>query len=328
MTWEEALAAYDAHLRGLGRAASTRRGVSHLLGPFVRFCTGQSVEAPAAVLPSHVNAWRQALVQAGNRESYVTVSLRAVRSFFRWLVACGHLLVDPCRSLRLRKPPCALHRLLTVQEVERLLAAPHGDSARALRARAVLEVLYGVGLRRGECRSLDVADVDPDAGVLMVRHAKGGRVRVLPLPERLAKVLREYLERGRPQLCPQVGEEALFLTMDGRRMEVWLIQILVNRVSRRVLGRCVGPHALRHACASHLLAGGADVREVQALLGHADVRTTQLYTHLQPAEVFGEHRRTHPRARRCSDGPPPESGGRRRLRGRRRSSRDGRSPSE
>lgn len=308
MTWPEALAAYDAHLRGLGRAASTRRTFSYLLGGFVRFCREQGAAGPAEVQSAHVNAWRQALSAAGHRESYVVVSLRTVRAFFRWRVRRGDLMVDPCRSLRIRQPPHPLHRLLTVEEAERLLTAPRGDTARALRARALLEVLYGVALRLGECRALDLTDVDLRARVLMVRHGKGGRVRVVPLPRRLAGVLREYLRRGRPGLHPQAGETAFFLTVDGHRMGCQAIQVLVNQLSRRVLGRCVGPHALRHACASHLLFGGADVREVQEVLGHAQVQTTQLYTHLQPTEVFREHRWTHPRARRCSDGPPPDAG--------------------
>jgi len=318
VTWPEALAAYDADLRGEGRTASTRRTVSYLLGWFAAFCHEQGVTSPDDVRPAHVNAWRQALSEAAHRESYVTVSLRTIRAFFSWRVQGGDLLVDPCRSLRIKKPPQPLHRLLTVEEAERLLTAPQSETARGLRLRALLEVLYGVALRLGECRTLDLTDVDLRARVLMVRHGKGGRMRVVPLSERLADVLREYLERGRPGLKPQPGEAAFFLTVDGRRMGCQAIQVLINQLSRRVLGRCVGPHALRHACASHLLLGGADVREVQEVLGHADVRTTQIYTHLQPSEVFREHRRTHPRARRCSEGPPPENGGRRRLRWRRR----------
>lgn len=185
---------------------------------------------------------------------------------------------------------------MTPAEVSRLLELSNPRTAYGLRDRALLELLYGLGLRRGECLRLDLADVDRVQALVRLRHTKNRRERHLPLTPRLLAALAVYLERGRPQLARTVEEPALWLSNQGRRLSVGRLDQVVSRLARAAGLGVVRPHALRHAFATHLLAGGADLRHVQALLGHVNLVSTQHYTHLQPLEVFAEHQRTHPRA--------------------------------
>lgn len=167
-----------------------------------------------------------------------------------------------------------------------------------LRDRAVLETLYGTGVRRGECAALDLQDLDLARRVLLVRKAKNGEPREQPLGDHLAAVLVRYLEECRPELGPRPGEQALFLNRHGRRLDFETYSNLVHRNTRRAGLRPLSPHDFRHAFATHVLEGGAEMREVQALLGHRCLVATAVYTHVITDDLIREYRRTHPRARR------------------------------
>lgn len=306
MTWEEMLRAYGDHLKARGQAANTRRMADRWLTSFRKTC---QTENPREVTRKHLASYQRRLLwephQGGSlyAPSSVAQGLGVVRSFLRWGTRTGHLFEDPAGDLVLRKPPTSLRHIPTVAEMERLLAAPDPSTRTGLRDRAILETLYGCGLRRGEAAGLDVSDVDLAGGSLRVRQGKAGKSRLVPLGEHLAAVLDDYLERTRPGFESAPGEKALFLSQQGLRLGTQSLGIIVRKAASKAgLGR-VTPHLLRHACATHLLEAGADIRYIQELLGHEHLSTTQIYTSICPVDVVREHRRTHPRARRQKPSP-------------------------
>ncbi len=304
MTWTTAITAHLAHVQGILRPSTIALRRRSLLG-FAAFCDRRQVRRPVEVSPDTLAAWKRHLeAHPGRRPhtawapSTVSGALSNVRSFFRWAVQSGRLLVDPTRHLRLRRPPRALPRLLTVAQVEQLLSAPSCWAFLTARDSAILELLYGTGLRLGEVHRLNLTDVDLSAHRLHVREGKGGRDRLVPLGDRLVVALHRYLRHSRAYLAVRPGQVAFFLSEQGRRLTHGGIQYVVSAAGQRAgLGR-IGPHTLRHAYATHLLEGGADVRHVQVLLGHQHLQTTQAYTHLSAAGLATELARTHPRASR------------------------------
>ena len=201
--------------------------------------------------------------------------------------------MNPTRDLKLPRALPGAGRVLSVDEVQRLLQAP-GLNAVGLRNRALLELLYATGLRRGECHGLNLTDLDLSCGRLTVRRGKGGKARILPLISSAVETLARYLRAGRPSLALHPEEPALFLSNRGTRLSISSLMMIVAKASERAgLGR-VAPHRLRHAFATHVLEGGADMVTLQALLGHACIGTTQIYTRLTQPGLVLETRRTHP----------------------------------
>jgi site-specific recombinase XerD len=225
----------------------------------------------------------------------------AVRGFCRWLVREGHLLIDPSTSLEVHRVPRDLPRVLTVSEVERLLAVPARRRVLGHRDRAILELFYSSGLRCGELVALDLADVDLVHLEVLVRRGKGSRSRRVPLGERAAAAISLYLKGGRPELVADRSlrePAALFLSLIGSRLSKDMVQWMLRYRRRRagLEGRVV-PHALRHTAAVHLLLGGADLRHIQELLGHLDLESTAHYTRLDIRDLKKTLARCHPRAR-------------------------------
>jgi integrase/recombinase XerD len=228
--------------------------------------------------------------------------LGAVKRFFSFLAKRGVLLRDPARELRLPYVARLPRRPLSQSEARQLVTA----SARSpveRRDRAILELLYGTGIRRGEFLRLDAMDADLGEETLFIRDGKGRRDRLVPLPGRAKDALDVYLCRARPELLKTAGEDALFLTTHGNRMSESLLDLVVRRRARSAgLRRPVSPHVLRHSCATHLLRGGADVRQVQELLGHQSLQTTALYTRVDVEDLQAAIRRCHPRERAWKGG--------------------------
>jgi integrase/recombinase XerD len=165
------------------------------------------------------------------------------------------------------------------------------------RDRALLELLYGTGLRMSECQRLDLMDVDLAQGILLVRNGKGRKDRLLPIPGEARATLERYLQESRPELERTYHEPAVFLSRYGRRLSGVALRLLV-RTHGRAIGVKASCHVLRHSCATHLLAGGANVREIQKLLGHQDLTTTALYTKVDVRDLARMIRTCHPRERR------------------------------
>lgn len=236
--------------------------------------------------------------------------LAPLKTWLRWLSREHHILANPAADLDLPRQPKRLPRSTpTVQEVEAILAEAEHDTPQGLRDRALLEVLYATGLRRMELAGTAVYDVDLGRGVLWVRHGKGGRERVVPLGERASAWLDKYLTEARSQLLG-ADTTALFVNDYGEGVHAEFISGKVKRyMAFAGVDKLGSAHLLRHACATHMLEGGADIRFIQEMLGHANIETTEIYTHVSIDKLIAVHRATHPsRLQRHRGDQTPVSG--------------------
>jgi len=244
-----------------------------------------------------VRAYAAELAGAGLAPASIGRRLAAVRAFLRFCVAAGVLESNPAAEIRGPKPRRRLPRVLRPDEAAAVVEVEPtaGDVGLRLRDRAVLEVLYGAGVRVEELCLLDLGDIEPEAGRAVVT-GKGGKARVVPLGECAVAALCEYLRLGRPRL--DAGRTpALFLNARGGRLSQRSVRARVAEAARAAgVAAGVHPHTFRHSFATHLLEGGADLRAVQEMLGHARLSTTQLYTHLTRQRLKAVYDRAHPRA--------------------------------
>jgi integrase/recombinase XerD len=219
-----------------------------------------------------------------------------LRSFYRHLRREGLRESDPTATLSAPRKNRKLPHVLTRGEVERLLSQPRGTDPHALRDRALLELMYACGLRASEAIGLELDDVDIEERVLRAR-GKGSKERLVPIGQAAARAVGLYLERGRAALVKGSSETALFVNFRGGQLtRQGLYKIVRRHAVTAGLADRMSPHTLRHTFATHLLAGGCDLRSVQEMLGHADVSTTQLYTHLSSERLKDVYFRAHPRA--------------------------------
>ncbi len=219
-----------------------------------------------------------------------------LRSFFRHLRREGVRDSDPTSRLSTPRRGRPLPQVLTRGEVATLIAQPRGTEPVALRDRALLEMLYACGLRASEAIGLDLSDVDLEAGVLRAR-GKGSKERIVPVGRAAVEAVSLYVERGRPNLVGASVEPRLFVNFRGGSLtRQGLYKIVQRHAATAGLADRMSPHTLRHTFATHLLAGGCDLRSVQEMLGHADVSTTQLYTHLSSERLKDVYFKAHPRA--------------------------------
>ncbi len=220
-----------------------------------------------------------------------------LRSFYRHLRRQDLLRDDPTVHLRAPKQARKLPQVLSRDEVARLLEQPKGTEPAALRDRALLELMYACGLRASEATGLEVSDVDLEAGILRAR-GKGSKERLVPIGSAAGRALTAYLQRGRPRLADDRLQAFLFLNHRGAGLTRQGLYKIVQRHARSAgLASKMSPHTLRHTFATHLLAGGCDLRSLQEMLGHADIATTQLYTHLSADRLKDVYFDAHPRAR-------------------------------
>ncbi|MFN0039384.1 MAG: site-specific tyrosine recombinase XerD [Burkholderiales bacterium] len=221
--------------------------------------------------------------------------LSSLKRFYQYLLRQHRITVDPTLQIEAPKLPRSLPKSLTETDVEHLLAAPDVNTVFGLRDRAMLETLYACGLRVSELVSVKVAQVSHDMGVVRVT-GKGSKERLVPLGEESLDWIRRYLEEARPAILGGAPAEALFVTARGGAMTRQAFWHLIRRYAARAgLPANISPHTLRHAFATHLLNHGADLRVVQLLLGHADISTTQIYTHVASERLKQLHAKHHPR---------------------------------
>jgi integrase/recombinase XerD len=221
-----------------------------------------------------------------------------LRSFYRHLRRQDLVVDDPTVHLRAPKQGRRLPQVLSRDEVARLLETPRGTEPAALRDRALLELMYACGLRASEAIALETGDVDLEAGILRAR-GKGSKERLVPIGSAASRALVAYLGRGRPRLVGDRLEARLFVNQRGGGLTRQGLYKIVQRHARAVgLDGKMSPHTLRHTFATHLLAGGCDLRSLQEMLGHADIATTQVYTHLSAERLKDVYHDAHPRARR------------------------------
>lgn len=304
MSWDELLERYTAYLVSTHRSEVTLRQSTFWVRELAACCANRGAGEPAAVRTEHVRAYEQELLWTPRPNgrlyspSSVQNALGMVRLFFRWAVRQGFLLMDPSCEVVLHQMPKKVRRVLSEDDIRRLLDAPDEDTLEGIRDRAILETFYGTGLRRRELYALDIDDLSPESFTLAVRRAKGGVWRLQPIGETLLEALTTYLQHCRPQLLQRPAERALFLGVRGGRLHYETIGKLIAHYGRQAGLSGVTPHQLRHCYATHLLGHGARLHEVRELLGHKKLESTNIYTHLQTGDAAREHRRTHPRARR------------------------------
>jgi integrase/recombinase XerD len=292
---------YSASLLGQAQQVLPRF-FSHLRERHVRDLRG--------VTEAHVEAYARQLAERPTRYgrppalATLLIHLALIRRFFGFLRRRRWILTDPTRDVSLPRPDSLPRTVLNHTQARQLMNAslrfhgrwwwPHVET----RDRAILELLYGTGIRRGECVRLDMADLDLLQGELLVRNGKGRKDRLVPIPARAALALDAYLREARPAFVKNYRQAALFTSWLGERLKpVTLVAMLRSRAKAARLPVALSPHVLRHTCATHLLKGGADVRHVQELLGHAHLDSTMRYTRVAVTDLAQVIARSHPRER-------------------------------
>ncbi|HYC52165.1 MAG TPA: site-specific tyrosine recombinase XerD [Gemmatimonadaceae bacterium] len=279
-----------------GASPRTREAYARDVERFIAFAIVKGAASPTGVTPRLLRDFVYHLKDLGLSPASIRRNVSAIRGYFRFLVGDGHVVRDPSERLDTPKRWRTLPEVLTVDEVQTLLAAPTMDDPLYFRDRAMLELAYGAGLRVSEWIGIGVRDTLFDEGLVRV-FGKGSKERLVPIGRGAIGALAIYVRELRPTLERGSGKGRLFLNARGQplsRMGAW--KILQKYVQRAGITKRVFPHTLRHSFATHLLEGGADLRAVQEMLGHADISTTQIYTHVDREYLRQVHRRYHPRA--------------------------------
>jgi integrase/recombinase XerD len=279
-----------------GASVQTSRAYKLDIARFVTYASVKGSKNPIDVGPRTLREYVYHLKDLGLSPASIRRNISAVRSYFRFLVAEGHVVRDPSERLETPKKWRTLPDVLGVEEIEKLLTAPSLDEPMAFRDRAMLELAYGAGLRVSEWISLHVRDVLLQDHLVRV-FGKGAKERLVPIGRRAIAAIAIYLRELRPKLEKGEGKGILFLNARGEpmsRMGAW--KILRKYVDQVGITKPVSPHTLRHSFATHLLEGGADLRAVQEMLGHVDISTTQIYTHVDREYLRTVHKQFHPRA--------------------------------
>ncbi len=273
--------AVERFLASAGLADSTRRAYASDLRDFAEWYGNGSLEKiDTRILAEYTGDLGRA--RPGGKLSSATISRRlaSVRALIRFSLGAGHVpetVLAPRRGQRLPETP-------KTGEIEALIDGFEGGSPLAVRNRALLELIYSAGLRSSEAVGLDLGDVDYEQEHVLIRHGKGAKERIVPLGEEAARQVSRYVHEARPQLA-RGAENALFLSARGRRLDTSTLRRLMPH-----------PHRLRHSFATHLLEGGADLRTIQELLGHASLSTTQIYSHVSAKRLRRVYDSSHPRS--------------------------------
>jgi site-specific recombinase XerD len=296
--WQAALDGYADDLCRRAVAGKTRTAYAIDTGQFARWATAAQL-APEAIDVRALRRYVASLSERGQAPATVARKLAALRGLFRAQIELGARHENPAELLHSPKRASRLPRVLKATEVASLLDRIPGGTPLELRDRAMFELAYASGLRAEELVSLDLEAIDFDGESVRV-EGKGGKTRIVPAGEHSLKALERYIVTGRPTLS--VGQtRALFLSKSGRRLSTSDVRRRLRTWSRLACGHVPAlagthPHALRHSFATHLLEGGADLRAIQELLGHASISTTQVYTRVESARLRSAYERSHPRA--------------------------------
>jgi integrase/recombinase XerD len=292
-------------MSGKGYAASTIVSWGTCLVSFSRWCAERSLNRPQDVTRAVLERYRLYVnsskrIKDGQPLSYGLKHnrLTAVRGFFRWLAKSRQIVYNPAADLELPRKRSSLPRqVLNIAEIERVLNAADLGTFMGLRDRAMMEVLYSTGIRRAELCRLKVHEIDIDKGWLRVEQGKYNKDRVVPIGERALLWLDKYLAELRPLLVWRDNNEYLFLTKEGKPLQPrQLTQVLHEHVKKAAVGKSGSCHIFRHTMATLMLEGGADIRYIQEMLGHASLDTTKIYTRVSIGKLKKVHDKTHPGA--------------------------------
>lgn len=293
--WREALRAFDRELVRRGAAERTREAYGADIAQLAAWATSQRLQPDEIGYPA-LRRFAAFMSQSGAAPSTVARKLASIRAFFRMLVEHDELAANPADLVASPKLPQRLPRALKPEEISTLLDRIPATTPLELRDRALFEVAYACGLRAEEIVNLDLRSVDFDGEQVRV-EGKGGKTRFVPVGEPALRALARYLERARAALAGSADEPALFLSKSGRRLSTSDVRRRLRVWARHAAQQgAIHPHALRHSFATHLLEGGADLRAIQELLGHANISTTQVYTRVESARLRAAYSRSHPRA--------------------------------
>jgi integrase/recombinase XerD len=291
-------------LRVTGYSAGMIKAARHFIPRFFAFLRARRIRDLRAVTEEHAFAYARHLAKIkstkGTPYSYAsqTAYLDQVRRLFAYLEKTRLVLANPTSDLVLPTWQKLPRVVPTEAQARKLVTVPNPTTVLGRRDRAVLELLYGSGIRPSEAERLDIGDLDLSQGVLFVRNGKGKKDRAVPIAGRAALAVEKYLADARPELVEDPREQAVFLTQQGQRLTVKMIQVLVrHQVQEAGLALPLTPYSLRHGYATHLLQRGADVRHVQKLLGHSQVQTTAIYTRVVPVDLKKTLQKAHPRER-------------------------------
>ncbi|MGZ4030839.1 MAG: site-specific tyrosine recombinase XerD [Tumebacillaceae bacterium] len=285
---------YLAVERGL--AMNTLESYQRDLIGYVKFLQKNGISDLNQTRRANIISYLAELQRNGRATSTISRNLASMRAFYGFMLRDGLIDGDPTTNLESPKIEKRLPKVLTVDEVESLLEGPDGGSVAGIRDKAMLELLYATGIRVSELVALNISDVNLNMGFLKC-YGKGSKERIIPLGTMALKTVSDYVMRSRVKLLRDQSEESLFLNHHGQRLSrqgFWKIikkYALAARIEKEIT-----PHTLRHSFATHLLENGADLRSVQEMLGHADISTTQIYTHLTKSRLKEVYAKTHPRA--------------------------------
>ncbi len=278
-----------------GLSKNTIDAYSHGLNRFLDYLKKKGIQEIPRVNKFDVRAFLLALKQKGLSTKSVVRNLVAIRSLFQFLIREGILETNPIETLESPKIPKTLPEILTLKEVEQLLEQPNPQTPMGMRDRAMLEVLYATGMRVSELTHLPMNQVNLEGGYVLV-FGKGSKERIIPLGSEAMKWVALYLKGAREKLAKRKESPFLFISRMGRGMSRQQFWKHIKAYGRRAgIQKRITPHLLRHSFASHLLEGGADLRSVQMMLGHVDISTTQIYTHVTGERLKKVHQRYHPR---------------------------------
>lgn len=290
---------YLAYLRvERGSSPLTVSAYAADLKDYAQFLKRRGVESVDDIDRETIVAYESDLFDRAYAASTVDRHVSVLKGFHRFLVREGYARRNPADTIQLPKAPDRLPDVLSVEQVDAMLSRPLGRGPLALRNRTILEVLYGCGLRVSECTGLDLSDAVLEDGYLHI-VGKGNKERIAPISGAALRALLDYLEHGRPELVRSYAKPtaAVFLNARGGRLTRQSVHALVAEAGRSIGVANLHPHTLRHSFATHMLSGGADLRVIQEILGHSDISTTQIYTHVNRAHIREEYLNAHPRAK-------------------------------
>ncbi len=293
---------YFEYLAVNNYSARTIEGKRFILRLFANWCENRDINKPEEMTQTLAERYQKHLhyhrkedgkpLSIGSQRGRMT----AVKMFYRWLVKAGYLTVSPIEMIELPKMPQQLPKaILSEKEMDKVLAQPDLGTATGLRDRAMMEAFYSTGIRRAECIHLNINDVDRTRGLIRINLGKGQKDRIIPIGNRAVFWTERYLIDSRPELVKNVTEESLFISNQGKRLkETTITSRFGEYIKQAEIGKPGSVHIFRHSTATAMLENGADIRHIQAMLGHADLSTTQIYTHVAITKLKEVHDKTHP----------------------------------